>query len=79
MQLPRRVPWESLAELEQVCSWIYTDENDLEAKQHAVNRVIAFRTGCTWHNLSDCVHYYSWPHGGLPYPSLMHSSLHTPF
>ncbi|TFK93050.1 Las1-domain-containing protein [Polyporus arcularius HHB13444] len=43
MQLPRRVPWESLAELEQVCSWIYSDENDLEAKQHAVNRLAAWR------------------------------------
>ena len=39
MRLPRRVPWESLSELEQVCSWIYTDENDLDAKQRAVNRV----------------------------------------
>ena len=42
MRLPRRVPWEHLGELEQVCSWIYTDENDLEAKQRAVNRVSAF-------------------------------------
>ncbi|KAI0724189.1 Las1-domain-containing protein [Cerioporus squamosus] len=43
MQLPRRVPWESLAELEQVCAWIYTDEHDFEAKQHAVNRLAAWR------------------------------------
>ncbi len=39
MRLPRRVPWEHIGELEQVCSWIYTDENDLDAKQRAVNRV----------------------------------------
>lgn len=39
MRLPRRVPWETLSELEQVCSWIYTDENDFEATQRAVNRV----------------------------------------
>ena len=39
MRLPRRVPWESLAELDQIFSWIYTDENDLESKQRAVNRV----------------------------------------
>lgn len=39
MRLPRRVPWSSLAELDQVCSWIYTDEYDLDAKVLAVNRV----------------------------------------
>ena len=39
MRLPRRVPWSSLAELEQVCSWIYADENDLESKTLAINRV----------------------------------------
>lgn len=39
MRLPRRVPWASLSELDEVCSWIYTDETDLEAKVRAVNRV----------------------------------------
>lgn len=39
MRLPRRVPWSSLTELDQVCSWIYTDESDLEAKLLAVQRV----------------------------------------
>lgn len=39
MRLPRRVPWASLAELDQVCSWIYADENDLDAKVRAINRV----------------------------------------
>ena len=39
MRLPRRVPWSSLSELDQVCSWIFTDENDLDAKTFAVNRV----------------------------------------
>ncbi|KAM5532761.1 hypothetical protein V8D89_013558 [Ganoderma adspersum] len=43
MRLPRRVPWGHLGELEQVCSWIYTDENDLEAKQRAVNRLAAWK------------------------------------
>ncbi|PIL30928.1 hypothetical protein GSI_07097 [Ganoderma sinense ZZ0214-1] len=43
MRLPRRVPWEHLGELEQVCSWIYTDENDLDAKQRAVNRLAAWK------------------------------------
>lgn len=40
MQLPRRVPWASLSELEQLCSWIYSDETDLHSKQLAVNKVI---------------------------------------
>ncbi|KAI0761207.1 Las1-like-domain-containing protein [Trametes elegans] len=38
MRLPRRVPWQDLAELEQVCGWIYADENDLDAKRLALNR-----------------------------------------
>ena len=40
MQLPKRVPWASLSELEEVCSWIYSDETDIHAKQLAVNKVI---------------------------------------
>jgi len=40
MQLPRRVPWASLSELEQLCSWIYSDETDLRSKQMAANKVI---------------------------------------
>lgn len=39
MRLPRRVPWASLAELEQLCASIYGDENDIEAKIFAINRV----------------------------------------
>lgn len=39
MRLPRRVPWACVDELEQVCSWIYADEEDLEAKTLAINRV----------------------------------------
>ncbi|GBE78457.1 Las1-domain-containing protein [Sparassis crispa] len=43
MRLPRRVPWESLSELDQVCSLIYADENDIDAKVQAVNRISAWR------------------------------------
>ena len=39
MQLPRRVPWASLSELEQLCSWIYSDETDFHSRQLAVNKV----------------------------------------
>ncbi|THV06102.1 Las1-domain-containing protein [Dendrothele bispora CBS 962.96] len=43
MRLPRRVPWASLAELDQVCAAIFTDENDLESKIFAINRLSAWR------------------------------------
>ncbi|PCH33291.1 Las1-domain-containing protein [Wolfiporia cocos MD-104 SS10] len=43
MTLPRRIQWDSLAELEQVCSWIYADEYDTNAKILAVNRMSAWR------------------------------------
>lgn len=39
MRLPRRVPWSSLAELEQLCASIYADELDLDSKIFAINRV----------------------------------------
>ena len=39
MRLPRRVPWTSLSELDQVCAWIYADEHDLYTKTLAINRV----------------------------------------
>lgn len=39
MKLPRRVPWTSIGELEQVCNWIFTDETDLNAQSLAINRV----------------------------------------
>ena len=39
MRLPRRVPWAAITELEQVCSSIYADENDMDAKIFAINRV----------------------------------------
>ncbi|OCH92729.1 Las1-domain-containing protein [Obba rivulosa] len=43
MKLPHRVPWASIGELEQVCSWIYADETDHGAKTRAVNRLSAWR------------------------------------
>ncbi|KAG9314700.1 Las1-like-domain-containing protein [Chiua virens] len=43
MRLPRRVPWAHISELEQVCSWIYTDEEDLEAKTLAINRLSTWK------------------------------------
>lgn len=45
MRLPRRVPWASVTELDQVCSWIYADEFDLDAKRLAMERV---STHCTF-------------------------------
>ncbi|KAG8220139.1 Las1-like-domain-containing protein [Butyriboletus roseoflavus] len=43
MRLPRRVPWAYVDELEQVCSWIYADEEDLEAKTLAIDRLSAWK------------------------------------
>ncbi|KAF9569854.1 Las1-domain-containing protein [Agrocybe pediades] len=43
MRLPRRVPWSSLAELEQLCSAIYTDEHDIDSKIYAINKISAWR------------------------------------
>ncbi|KAF7339978.1 hypothetical protein MVEN_01915500 [Mycena venus] len=43
MRLPRRVPWTSITELDQLCSWIFTDETDLESKTNAINRLSAWR------------------------------------
>ncbi|KAJ8084369.1 rRNA-processing protein las1 [Marasmius tenuissimus] len=43
MRLPRQVPWTSIAELDQVCSWIFTDERDLDSKILAINRLAAWK------------------------------------
>ncbi|KAL5534518.1 hypothetical protein ACEPAG_981 [Sanghuangporus baumii] len=43
MKLPRRVPWVSLSELDQICSWIYADETDSDAKLKAIHRLSAWR------------------------------------
>ncbi|OAX43619.1 Las1-domain-containing protein [Rhizopogon vinicolor AM-OR11-026] len=43
MRLPRRVPWANIGELDQLCSWIFADEGDLEAKQFALSRLSAWR------------------------------------
>ncbi|KAJ3575915.1 hypothetical protein NP233_g798 [Leucocoprinus birnbaumii] len=43
MRLPRRVPWTSISELDQVCAYIYTDEHDLDAKVLAINRLSAWK------------------------------------
>ncbi|KAJ7693686.1 Las1-like-domain-containing protein [Mycena rosella] len=64
MRLPRRVPWTSIAELDQLCSWIYTDETDLDSKTTAINRLSAWRAitplphalECTLALLSAFVH-----------------------
>ena len=45
MHLPGRVPWASITELDEVCSWIFQDENDIEKKTLAVHRV-SYHTGC---------------------------------
>lgn len=43
MRLPRRVPWTSIGELDQVCSWIFADEFGTQGKVQAVNRLSAWK------------------------------------
>ncbi|KIM84629.1 hypothetical protein PILCRDRAFT_96750 [Piloderma croceum F 1598] len=43
MRLPRRVPWASIGELDQVCSWIFSDELGTQGKVLAVNRLSAWK------------------------------------
>jgi ribosomal biogenesis protein LAS1 len=39
MRLPRRVPWASITELDEVCSWIFGDDCDIQSQTLAVQRV----------------------------------------
>lgn len=39
MSIPKRVPWATLAELDELCAWIYSDNSDITRKQLAKNRV----------------------------------------
>ncbi|KIY46766.1 Las1-domain-containing protein, partial [Fistulina hepatica ATCC 64428] len=50
MRLPRRVPWASVSELEQICAWIYDDPNDVVTKTLAINRLSA------WRNITSLPH-----------------------
>ncbi|KAF8321616.1 Las1-domain-containing protein [Clavulina sp. PMI_390] len=43
MRLPRRVPWKSFSELEQVFSWVFSPEADDTTKQLALNRLASWR------------------------------------
>ncbi|KAI0047678.1 Las1-domain-containing protein [Auriscalpium vulgare] len=43
MRLPRRTAWASLAELDQVCSWVYANEDDWHSKSLAVERLSAWK------------------------------------
>ncbi|CAE6392889.1 unnamed protein product [Rhizoctonia solani] len=46
MALPKRVPWATLAELDELCTWIYSDETDVASKQLAKNRLCAWQVNC---------------------------------
>lgn len=72
MRLPRRVPWAHIGELEQVCSWVYADEEDLEAKTLAINRV----GSSTFHtsNLSHLFQLSAWK-AITPLPHALDSAL----
>ncbi|KZO96554.1 Las1-domain-containing protein [Calocera viscosa TUFC12733] len=44
MQLPRRVPWTSLSELEQVSEWIYSPDSLPQDRERALHRLSAWAT-----------------------------------
>jgi len=39
MQLPRRVPWATVAELDQLCSWVYAGDAHDSSRSLAIERV----------------------------------------
>ena len=39
MQLPRRVPWATVAELDQLCSWIYAEDAHDSSRNLSIERV----------------------------------------
>ncbi|KAK2461696.1 hypothetical protein APHAL10511_006159 [Amanita phalloides] len=43
MRLPRRVPWASWTELEQLCAWIYADSASPDSRLRAIHRLSAWR------------------------------------
>ncbi|KAJ4476611.1 Las1-like-domain-containing protein [Lentinula aciculospora] len=43
MKLPRRVPWASMAELDEICAAIYAAESDADSKVFAINRLVAWK------------------------------------
>ncbi|KAG9085713.1 rRNA-processing protein las1 [Ceratobasidium sp. UAMH 11750] len=43
MLLPKRVPWATLAELDELCSWIYDPQTDANSKLLAKNRLCAWQ------------------------------------
>ncbi|KAJ3749966.1 Las1-like-domain-containing protein [Lentinula detonsa] len=43
MKLPRRVPWASVTELDEVCAAIYADESSLDSKNFAISRLTAWK------------------------------------
>ncbi|KAH7104697.1 Las1-domain-containing protein [Auriculariales sp. MPI-PUGE-AT-0066] len=40
MRLPRRVPWAALSELEQVCTWIFSDESAHDSRAKAAGKAL---------------------------------------
>lgn len=49
MRLPRRLPWASIGELDQICSWIFADELGTPGRLLALNRVSALYFSCPTH------------------------------
>ncbi|CAE7069601.1 unnamed protein product [Rhizoctonia solani] len=58
MALPKRVPWASLIELDELCTWIYSEETGTTSKQLAKNRLCAWQVNCPLpHALESVLHF----------------------
>ncbi|KIJ45187.1 hypothetical protein M422DRAFT_166931 [Sphaerobolus stellatus SS14] len=55
MKLPRRVPWADISELEELCSWIYADEDDINTKVRAIDRLTAWKVNTALPHSLDSV------------------------
>ncbi|KAI0320440.1 Las1-like-domain-containing protein [Amylostereum chailletii] len=44
MRIPQKTPWISLVELDELCSWIYSDTADCQSKTLAMQRLSAWKT-----------------------------------
>lgn len=54
-RLPRRVPWASKSELEQLCNWIYSEESVHDSRRRAFHRVSDPRARPALLSLIDCI------------------------
>jgi hypothetical protein len=55
MQLPRRVPWATVAELDQLCLWVYSGDVHDSSRNLAIERVRIARPHRTFERPKVCL------------------------